>query len=367
MTLMTPNTERVHALIAEEAVEWFVANRTGLTAKEGGAFSAWLRTSPVHVEEYLQIAALARDLPRACELSQNSLEELIAQARAVESGSVAAPRAPSREEITSQSRKWGLGFVLVAIVLFVGGLLLYPNRWRAPSVPNVQPALRLATKHGEQRREVLADGSILHLNTDSSVELRFSSSERRVDLLAGEAFFEVAHQTARPFRVQANGTRIAAMGTRFDVYIQETSTIVIVTEGRVGLARDSGARSAQSGAGAVTLELAAGREAIVGDSAWPPIERVADVERATAWLHHQISFDHEPLQQVVLEFNRYTAKPIVIKAPQLRSLEISGVFSTDDVDAFVAFLSSLDGVRVDILDRSIEVSLRKSPARGHNK
>jgi transmembrane sensor len=73
-------------------------------------------------------------------------------------------------------------------------------------------------------------------------------------------------------------------------------------------------------------------------------------------LHRQIAFDHEPLERVAAEYNRYTSKPIEIATPALRTLQISGVFATDDTDAFIAFLRSLKGVRVEVTETRILVS-----------
>ena len=67
-------------------------------------------------------------------------------------------------------------------------------------------------------------------------------------------------------------------------------------------------------------------------------------------------FEREPLELVASEFNRYTARPIEIMTPRLRSLEISGVFATDDTEAFLAFLRSLEGVRVEVTATQIRVS-----------
>jgi len=80
------------------------------------------------------------------------------------------------------------------------------------------------------------------------------------------------------------------------------------------------------------------------------------VERATAWLHRQIAFDHEPLSRVAAEFDRYASKPLEVTAPGLRDLEVSGVFSTDDPEEFLAFLRSLEWVRVEVTPTRIRVS-----------
>ena len=84
--------------------------------------------------------------------------------------------------------------------------------------------------------------------------------------------------------------------------------------------------------------------------------RTVDAASATAWLRREIVFDHEPLERVAAEYNRYTPKPIEIATPALRNLQISGVFATDDTDAFIAFLRSLKGVRVEVTPTQIRVS-----------
>ena len=89
--------------------------------------------------------------------------------------------------------------------------------------------------------------------------------------------------------------------------------------------------------------------------AWPPAVQATDARSETAWLHRQIAFDHEPLGRVAAEFNRYATKPVEIVTPELRELKVSGVFSTDDPDEFLAFLKSLDRVRVDITPTQIRV------------
>ena len=70
----------------------------------------------------------------------------------------------------------------------------------------------------------------------------------------------------------------------------------------------------------------------------------------------KIAFDNEPLERVAAEFNRYASKPIEIATPALRKLQISGVFATDDPEAFIAFLRSLKGVRVEVTETRIRVS-----------
>jgi transmembrane sensor len=94
----------------------------------------------------------------------------------------------------------------------------------------------------------------------------------------------------------------------------------------------------------------------VAQGDWPATPIAIDAQHTTAWLHREVVFDHEPLQRVVAEFNRYAPKPIEISTPALRDLQISGSFATDDTDAFIAFLRSIKGVRIEVTATRIRVS-----------
>lgn len=104
------------------------------------------------------------------------------------------------------------------------------------------------------------------------------------------------------------------------------------------------------------VELGPNQQITVSRDDWPATPTTVDAKRTTAWLHRQIAFAHEPLERVAAEFNRYAPKPIEIMTPELRKLEITGTFSVDNTEEFVAFLRTLDGVRVDVTATQIRVS-----------
>jgi len=104
------------------------------------------------------------------------------------------------------------------------------------------------------------------------------------------------------------------------------------------------------------VQLRANEQISVAAGEWPAMPASVDVQRTTAWLRRQIVFDQEPLERVAAEFNRYAPKPIEIATPALRNVEISGVFATDEPKAFVAFLRSLKGVRLEVTTTRIRVS-----------
>jgi transmembrane sensor len=359
---MNFNEDRVRAAIAEQAGEWFVANEEApLDTRDSAALAAWLRASPAHIEEFLGVSAIARDLKAAGADPEYSLEAILARARADE-GAEVHPRwsrtiAAVRD---TPSRPWFAVLATAACaVLSLGVFLMWNGRHvEHVATADVVTTMHFETRHGEQLTRVLADRSVLHLDTDSAVTVRYGRNERRVVLLSGQAAFEVAHEAGRAFRVIAGSTEVVDLGTQFDVRLERDATVITVVEGRVAVASfprpdRTGSTSAQS---RPTIPLSAGQQIRVSEGEWPAAPIAVDAQRATAWLRREIVFDHEPLGSVAAEYNRYTSKPIEIATPALRGLQVSGVFATDDPDAFVAFLRSLKGVRVEVADSRIRVS-----------
>jgi transmembrane sensor len=361
---MISNDERMRAAIAEQAAEWFVADDDGLLdEQQSAALVAWLRASPVHVEEFLRVAGVARDLGAACAHPAHSAEALLARARSDNDAPATAWLSRLFASLTAiAARRWQTAGIAVAAlgVVSVALLLSWNHLPVAPvPAPETVAVLHYSTGHGELRTYRLADNSVLHLNTDTDVTVRYSKTERLVALASGEAAFEVTHAPGRAFRVLAGPAQVVDLGTRFDVRREDHSAVVTVVEGRVAVTPR--ARLATSGANGSqierpSVELAAGQQLSVAEGAWPATPVAVDAQRTTAWLDRQIMFDGEPLERVVAEFNRYARKPVEIASPALRELQISGVFSVDDSEAFIAFLRSLDGVQVEVTDTRIRVS-----------
>jgi len=206
-------------------------------------------------------------------------------------------------------------------------------------------------RHGEQLTERLADASVLHLNTDTAVDVRYERAGRHIEIERGQVVFEVAHDATRPFRVRTGTAEVVDVGTKFDVYRQPGSTLVTVLEGRVTVAAITPGANANQG----LVLVGAGEQVRVAEGAMPSSPAKVDAQRATAWLRRQIAFEHEPLALVAAEFNRYASKPIEIETPALGALTVSGVFAADDTESFIAFLRSLDGVRVEVTATRIRV------------
>jgi transmembrane sensor len=351
---MISNEEQVRDAIAEQAGDWLVAHDEGpLNARDAAALAAWLQTSPVHVEEFLGVSLVAGDLKKLAADPEFSVETVVAGARVEQRSSI---RTLSLRGITPvrdmASRRWvGPVVALAAVVLLSLGLFSLWNAGLLAPVPGPgQAAALYQTRHGEQLSLRLTDDSVLHLNTDSAVSIRYGKTERLVTLISGEADFEVTHETARAFRVLAGSAEILDIGTKFDVRLESDATVVTVVEGRVVVGMRAGENPSPQ-----SIQLDADQQIRINGRDWPPTPVVVDAKHATAWLRRQIVFDQEPLERVAAEFNRYSSKPIEIVTPALRNLQISGVFATDDTDAFIAFLRSLKGVRVEVTATRIRV------------
>jgi transmembrane sensor len=352
---MNSDEEKIRTAIAEQAGEWFVANDEGhLDERDSAAIAEWLKTSPIHVEEFLGVSVIARDLKEACTDPEFALEAILARARGEDDTVVQPLRPRVIDAVRGEPRgRWLTAAVAVAAcaVLSLGFLLNWDVRQRTEhkSVPDGITALHFETRHGEQLSRRLADNSILHLNTDSAVTIRYGKTERLVLLTSGQADFEVAHEPDRAFRVMAGSAEVVDLGTKFDVRLEHDSTVVTVVEGRVAVGPSSQDQPP------LFVQLSADQQIRVTAGKGPGTPVAVDAQRTTAWLHRQIVFDHEPLELVAAEYNRYTSKPIEIATPALRSLQISGVFTTDDPEAFIAFLRSLKGVRVEVTETRIRV------------
>lgn len=343
---MTLPDEQVRAIIADQAGDWFMAHRGGsLDPVERRAFEAWLTASAIHLEEYLGVALIARRLPAAADDPEMPLEAILERVRQEEAGQVAQLATASSGAATatrraSPARFWPWAAIAASIVGVVTTLLWWNGNRVVPQ--------RYATSHGEMRTWRLSDNSEVHLNTDTTLTLRYSKTERLVEIERGEALFQVTHDAARPFRVVAGTANIVAVGTTFDVYRETAATLVTVVDGRVVV----GASDLR----VQTISAIAGEQIRVAPGQAPSQPMPADIDRRTAWLRHQIVFEEEPLAQVAAEFNRYSSVPIVIENAGLRTLAISGTFSAGDTETFVAFLRTLDGVIVEVTPNRIRVS-----------
>jgi transmembrane sensor len=189
-----------------------------------------------------------------------------------------------------------------------------------------------ATGVGEERVLKLADGSSVRLDTDTRLTVALSASARRVHLMQGQAYFEVAHDTSRPFTVEAGPMQVRAVGTKFDVRQDGQTARVTLVEGVVEV----------RGRGSATWVLQPGEQVSVGVT---QAKTPANAGSATSWTQGRVVFQGLPLGQAIDEINRYTTHKIRLADAAVASVPVTGSFETGDSSAFVSAVSDLHGLR----------------------
>jgi transmembrane sensor len=325
---MSASDDRTTMAIREAAAEWIVRlsdERAG--SGDQSEFIAWLQRSQEHVREYLRAEKAWLEMGGAARADSTSIGELLrgASLNVIPLSAVpAAQDAAAGRRRSVPTRRMLLGGVAAGVLAIAAGV--------APWVASRFGSEIYATGVGEQRRIVLEDGSVVELNTHSRVRVRLTDAARDLQLLDGEAFFDVAHDAARPFRVRSGAVLVRAVGTQFNVYRQNERTVVTVIEGRVAITNEERVEAAEP------LELRAGDGAQASGTA--ALEAVpADPTKATAWRERRLIFENTTLGEAIAQFNRYNAQPLVIEDAALAAERIDGVFEADNPRALTNFLT----------------------------
>ena len=246
---------------------------------------------------------------------------------------------------TGHSRWHGFAKVAAAVgVTAVFGALGWYFQPTTADATYVAANGQYATAIGEQRTVSLPDGSEVHVNTNSHLEVAYGA-RRSLRLLQGEAFFDVAPDAEKPFVVSAGRGEVVAIGTAFAVRLETTESVrVTVSEGRVtvGHAVSDALRLQPTETIDTTVQVSTG-ETVVFDGATIDLLQTLDLPELSgrlAWRNGMLRFTDESLSNVIAEVTRYTPREIVISDPSLRDLAFSGYFRTGDTAALLSTLAA---------------------------
>jgi transmembrane sensor len=285
---------------SEEAAGWVARLQSSdATAADREGFAAWCARDPKNAEAYQDFSSLWGELKEA-PVPKDRLRKLHSARRT--------------------RRAAGLGVLLLA----AAGLGVSQSGW----VDRLQADH--STGVGEIRSVALPDGSRVVLNTDTALRLRFDGSRRQVELLRGEAYFEVAPMPTRPFIAVGETLEATALGTRFAMQLSHDGRgpDVAVEEGRVAV-RTQGAQA----------ELKAGDEATLGSDGRLVLSR-PDVAEQVAWKDGKLVFSDRPLAEVLTTLGRYRRGRILVLDDRAARQRISGVFDVADTDDALATLEA---------------------------
>jgi transmembrane sensor len=334
---------------------------------DSAALFRWLAESPRHVEEFTFALSLTDEIAgltdeqcaaiAAMNAARRETPTVVPFATAESVGDEVPIPQPSQsaERRSGSQRRMGRGrlYAAAAVLLALGGALVWWNhRWQT-----------FETDFGEQRVVDLDDGSVVHLNTESRIEVRFDGKSRDIRMISGEALFKVQHDPAQPFRVLADDMVIQAVGTQFNVHRRATGTTVSVLEGRVrvaagGVSEDKSPNDASSLASVPVRNLSVGEEAEIAAEG-RILMRQIDVRQAAAWRQRRLVFDNDTLLDIAAEFNRYNRRPqIRIEDARAGSRRFAATFDADAPEALLQILDKNPDLTVERIGDEIIVRSR---------
>jgi transmembrane sensor len=294
-----------------QAALW-AARRLDAGAAPDGAFEAW-KADPGNAQAFDQVWTTSQDpaLTEALRLSARRRK---------------APRKALHAALAG-------GLALAACM--AAGVVAWPNLQLMMVAPQ-----HLDTAPGQQREVALADGTRVTLDGATSLEVQLGAHRRRVRLVRGEAFFDVARDPSRPFTVSAPEGAVRVLGTAFDLERGQDRLELSVHHGRVRLTPGGGGLNL----GRPSLELTAGQRATARDGS---VSEIRAFDPAVEdWRAGWLETDGLSLDRLVERLNRHAARPIIIADPALGRQRVAGRFRLDDPDTLVRNLALMHGFKV---------------------
>ncbi|MCB5189476.1 FecR domain-containing protein [Methylobacillus arboreus] len=301
---------------AMQAAEWFVLIDSGeATAQDLTAFEQWRQASLAHEQAWQQaqrISGLASGLP---EQTGATLRRKV--------------RLDRRKAIKQLA--W---LIAVLPACWLGWHTVEQQGWLAD----------YHTATGEQRRLILADGTVIQLNTATRVNVDYNNASRTVHLLGGEILIETAHDPdahlhgkSRPFILQTAYGQIQPLGTRF---------VVRHIDGHVFVAVEAGAVQVNNGRYAEIIDAGMQTRFDAESIALPQ----ALAARELHWSRGVISADDTPLADFIAELSRY--RPGILRCdPAVADIRVTGAYQLQDTDAILLNLAKVFPVKLEYRTR----------------
>lgn len=358
----------------DEAARWFLrlqsASADAATFQE---WQHWLNASPDHrtaydeVEETILRVRRVQSpppLPSAEEMAADTYDGSlsVSQWTRNRAASVQPSFSMAREKKTTVSgdrpptRKWArtarfrfaVAAGLAGAVLAIGWLGFYATG------EDQQGVFAYETARGQREVFNLPDGSKVTLDADSALNVRLTAEQRALTLARGEAYFQVAKDSNRPFIVRAGATQVRAVGTAFNVRMSQDRTVVAVVEGKVEVTAEPTRRSdndssfakeqvvalsGPAGTPQFTAQLNAGEAISYSEDGNLNALPAAEVSLATTWLDGRRQYRNEPLRYVLADVNRYAGRRIEVPDADAGDLRFTGTLNLGNTDAWLKGLS----------------------------
>jgi transmembrane sensor len=201
------------------------------------------------------------------------------------------------------------------------------------------------TGYGYRSEYILADGSVVNLNWNSSISVNLTKNQRLVTLHNGEAYFKVAKNAQRPFIVSVDNVKAQAIGTEFNVKKGADNVAdIAVTEGIVAVSIISSHQGIQK---EVQQKMLVANETVTSQGTSLNPVNTSSSENIIAWRQGIIVFDKQPLSHALEEINRYTSYNMIINLKDTNDDNVTASFFVDSADDAMYSLIELFNLHIE--------------------
>lgn len=228
--------------------------------------------------------------------------------------------------------------ILVAVSVFIFyhhiREISFPGNYGKPDLADYSTEVinnKLVTHNGEKITCVLPDSSVVHLNSESTLDYpEYFSGNMRIVTLSGEAYFAVKHDRNRPFIVKTGNSQVTVTGTEFNIRNRNNNTKIVVAKGAVKVMSLSSRKQENLKKGdMVQLDN-------LGNIS-SPVQ--VNLKYYLAWRENKLAFMHTPLKEVMAEIERTYNVKIEFLRDSVKNRTITGIFETDSLDKVLSVLS----------------------------
>ncbi|MCT8003148.1 FecR domain-containing protein [Sphingomonas sanguinis] len=300
-----------------EALEWIVAfQESPDNADLRVRFEQWYDAAPLNAAAWQEAAQVYASIGETRPVHIARWEKLAERRAPTLAPPIAAVRNKQHVRVGASGSK-GKGrrrLVTVALPAAAAAIIVVmvaPElalRWQADALAGT----------AEPREIDLADGSHASLSPGSAFSIDYSKKERRVTLLRGKAWFEVRHESGRPFRVDARSIRTTDIGTAFEVGMTDDAIHIAVQQGTVRVDDLTKAR-------ALSDRLVAGRSLSIGREGQTQ-QQVEAPALIGAWRDGQLAVQDRPMREVIEALRPWYVGMIVVRSDALVQRHVTGVY-----------------------------------------
>lgn len=329
---MAKSFARTHGLdaIADEARYWVGLLLAGEpTDNDRAAFEVWLRQSPRHRSEFEKAERVWTAL--------GASDRIAEWVKDIEQAVLHLPEPP---RFKAYWLKMTGGFALVAaiaLMLIIGSGFVERLIDPAIETVDVEP-VQYVTGIAEMRTVMLEDDTALTLGGASSVEVRYTDNVRQTSLLKGSVYYNVTKDAKRPLTVEVAGSRIGVLGTAFGVRLGADQVDVSVSEGVVTIGKTKEVDVAGVYASEPVTKIVAGRKVSADLSGNITYEGKTNLQTDLSWVEGYLTYTEAPLSEVIADINRYRVKQVALLDAELKDLQVTVSFRTDQIDQFLVGL-----------------------------